>query len=152
MHLAIRGVSKTYPNGVRALRDVNLDIPAGMYGLLGANGAGKSTLMRTIATLQEPDTGSITLGPHGDAPSDMIDVIRDKDRVRRTLGYLPQEFGVYPSVSAERLLNHFAVLEGFTDRAERRRVVEALLRQTNLWDVRRERLGGYSGGMRQRFG
>jgi ABC-type multidrug transport system ATPase subunit len=149
MHLAIRGVSKTYPNGVRALRDVTLDIPSGMYGLLGPNGAGKSTLMRTIATLQEPDTGSITLGERG---GQAIDVIREKDRVRRTLGYLPQEFGVYPSVSAERLLDHFAVLEGFTDRGERRRVVEGLLRQTNLWDVRRERLGGYSGGMRQRFG
>ena len=150
MHLAIRSVSKTYTNGVRALHNVNLDIPRGMYGLLGPNGAGKSTLMRTIATLQEPDTGSITLGEPGSAQA--IDVVREKDRVRRTLGYLPQEFGVYPSVSAERLLEHFAVLEGFTDRAERRRVVEALLRQTNLWDVRRERLGGYSGGMRQRFG
>ena len=144
MHLAIRGVSKTYPNGVRALRDVTLDIPRGMYGLLGPNGAGKSTLMRTIATLQAPDTGTITLGD--------VDVVREKDRVRRTLGYLPQEFGVYPGISAERLLDHFAVLEGFTERAGRRRVVEALLRQTNLWDVRRERLGGYSGGMRQRFG
>jgi ABC-type multidrug transport system ATPase subunit len=152
MHLAIRGVSKTYPNGVRALRDVTLDIPCGMYGLLGPNGAGKSTLMRTIATLQEPDTGSITLGERGAGPGQAIDVLREKDRVRRTLGYLPQEFGVYPSVSAERLLNHFAVLEGFTDRAERQRVVEGLLRQTNLWDVRRQRLGGYSGGMRQRFG
>jgi ABC-2 type transport system ATP-binding protein len=99
---------------------------------------------RAIATLQEPDTGSIMLGD--------IDVLREKDRVRRTLGYLPQEFGVYPSVSAERLLEHFAVLEGYVERTERRRVVEALLRQTNLWDVRRERLGGYSGGMRQRFG
>jgi ABC-type multidrug transport system ATPase subunit len=144
MDLAIRGVSKTYANGARALRDVTLDIPRGMYGLLGPNGAGKSTLMRTIATLQEPDTGTITLGD--------IDVLREKDRVRRTLGYLPQEFGVYPSVSAERLLDHFAVLEGFTDRTARRPVVEALLRQTNLWDVRKERLGGYSGGMRQRFG
>src|SRR5919112_1005393 len=152
MHLAIRGVSKTYPNGVRALHDVTLDIPRGMYGLLGPNGAGKSTLMRTIATLQEPDSGSITLGEPGSAPEQNIDVVREKDRVRRTLGYLPQEFGVYPSVSAERLLDHFAVLEGFTDRAARRRVVEALLRQTNLWDVRRERLGGFSGGMRQRFG
>jgi ABC-2 type transport system ATP-binding protein len=151
MHLAIRGVSKTYPNGVRALRDVTLDVPSGMYGLLGPNGAGKSTLMRTIATLQEPDTGSITLGDPAN-PAQTIDVIREKDRVRRTLGYLPQEFGVYPSVSAERLLNHFAILEGFKDRAERQRVVEGLLRQTNLWDVRRERLGGYSGGMRQRFG
>ena len=144
MHLAIRGVSKTYPNGVRALRDITLDIPQGMYGLLGPNGAGKSTLMRTIATLQEPDTGSITLGD--------IDVVREKDLVRRTLGYLPQEFGVYPSVSAERLLDHFAVLEGFTAGTSRKRVVEALLRKTNLWDVRKERLGGYSGGMRQRFG
>src|SRR3954465_9539728 len=152
MHLAIRGVSKTYPNGVRALRDVNLDIPAGMFGLLGANGAGKSTLMRTIATLQEPDTGSITLRIRDGGAQQPIDVIREKDRVRRTLGYLPQEFGVYPSISAERLLNHFAVLEGFTDRATRRHVVEALLRQTNLWDVRKQRLGGYSGGMRQRFG
>src|SRR5688572_14377071 len=152
MHLAIRGVSKTYPNGVRALRDITLDIPSGMYGLLGPNGAGKSTLMRTIATLQEPDTGSITLGDRNAGPGQAIDVIREKDRVRRTLGYLPQEFGVYPSVTAERLLNHFAVLEGFTDRGERQRVVEGLLRQTNLWDVRRERLGGYSGGMRQRFG
>ncbi len=144
MHLEIRGVTKTYPNGVRALRDVTLDIPRGMFGLLGPNGAGKSTLMRTIATLQEPDAGSIRLGD--------LDVLRQKDAVRRTLGYLPQEFGVYPSVSAERLLDHFAVLEGFADRRARRRVVEALLRQTNLWDVRRERLGGYSGGMRQRFG
>ena len=152
MHLAIRGVSKTYPNGVRALRDITLDIPSGMYGLLGPNGAGKSTLMRTIATLQEPDTGSITLGDRDAGPGQAIDVIREKDRVRRTLGYLPQEFGVYPSVSAERLLDHFAILEGFKERAERQRVVEGLLRQTNLWDVRRERLGGYSGGMRQRFG
>ena len=152
MHLAIRDVSKTYTNGVRALRSVNLDIPRGMYGLLGPNGAGKSTLMRTIATLQEPDTGSITLGDPELGAGQAIDVVREKDRVRRTLGYLPQEFGVYPSVSAERLLDHFAVLEGFNHRAERRRVVEALLRQTNLWDVRRERLGGYSGGMRQRFG
>jgi ABC-2 type transport system ATP-binding protein len=144
MNLQIRNLSKTYPNGVHALRDVTLTIPRGMYGLLGPNGAGKSTLMRTIATLQEPDTGSVMLGE--------IDVLREKDRVRRTLGYLPQEFGVYPSVSAERLLNHFAVLEGFTDRRERQGVVEGLLRQTNLWDVRRERLGGYSGGMRQRFG
>ena len=144
MELRIEHLAKTYPNGVRALHDVTLTIPRGMFGLLGPNGAGKSSLMRTLATLQEPDAGSIMLGD--------IDVLREKDRVRRTLGYLPQEFGVYPSVSAERLLDHFAVLEGFTDRAARRRVVEALLRQTNLWDVRRERLGGYSGGMRQRFG
>jgi ABC-type multidrug transport system ATPase subunit len=149
MELRIEHLAKTYPNGVHALHDVTLTIPRGMYGLLGPNGAGKSTLMRTIATLQEPDAGSITLTrPEGTR----LDVLREKDAVRRTLGYLPQEFGVYPSVSAERLLDHFAILEGFTDRAARRRVVEALLRQTNLWDVRRERLGGYSGGMRQRFG
>jgi ABC-2 type transport system ATP-binding protein len=152
MELRIEHLAKTYPNGVHALRDVTLTIPRGMFGLLGPNGAGKSTLMRTIATLQEPDTGSITLGDRRAGPGQVIDVLREKDRVRRTLGYLPQEFGVYPSVSAVRLLDHFAVLEGFTERAERNRVVEALLRQTNLWDVRRERLGGYSGGMRQRFG
>src|SRR5215204_5907818 len=149
MELRIEHLAKTYPNGVHALRDVTLTIPRGMFGLLGPNGAGKSSLMRTIATLQEPDTGSIMLTrPEGTR----IDVLREKDRVRRTLGYLPQEFGVYPSVSAERLLDHFAVLEGFTDRAARRHVVETLLRQTNLWDVRKQRLGGYSGGMRQRFG
>jgi ABC-type multidrug transport system ATPase subunit len=152
MELRIEHLAKTYPNGVHALHDVTLTIPRGMFGLLGPNGAGKSTLMRTIATLQEPDTGSITLGDPASGPEGTIDVLREKDRVRRTLGYLPQEFGVYPSVSAERLLDHFAVLEGFTDRAARRRVVEALLRQTNLWEVRKERLGGYSGGMRQRFG
>src|SRR5215208_3681851 len=142
--LEIRGITKTYPNGVQALRGITLTIGRGLFGLLGPNGAGKSSLLRTLATLQEPDAGTVTLGE--------IDVLREKDRVRRTLGYLPQEFGVYPSVSAERLLDHFAVLEGFTDRAARRRVVEALLRQTNLWDVRKQRLGGYSGGMRQRFG
>ena len=144
MQLRIEHLAKTYPNGVRALHDVSLDIPAGMFGLLGPNGAGKSTLMRTIATLQEPDSGSVRLGE--------IDVLREKDAVRRTLGYLPQEFGVYPSVSAERLLDHFAVLEGFTEKRTRRAVVEGLLRRTNLWDVRRQKLGGYSGGMRQRFG
>ena len=144
MELQIRNLSKTYPNGVRALRDVTLTIAPGMYGLLGPNGAGKSTLMRTIATLQEPDTGSIHFGD--------IDVVREKQRVRETLGYLPQEFGLYPGVSAERLLDHFAVLEGITDRAGRTRVVEALLRRVNLWDVRKQKLGGYSGGMRQRFG
>jgi ABC-type multidrug transport system ATPase subunit len=143
MELQIRGVSKTYANGVRALKDVTL-IPAGMYGLLGPNGAGKSTLMRMVATLQEPDTGTITLGA--------IDVVRQKDEVRKTLGYLPQEFGVYPKVSAESLLDHFAVLKGITERRARKEVVEALLRQTNLWDVRKQKLGGYSGGMRQRFG
>ena len=144
MELQIRNLSKTYPNGVHALNNVTLTIPRGMFGLLGPNGAGKSTLMRTLATLQDPDAGAIRLGD--------IDVVRQKDDVRRTLGYLPQEFGVYPGVSAQRLLEHFAVLKGIVDRGARARVVEALLRQTNLWDVRREKLGGYSGGMRQRFG
>lgn len=144
MQLDIRGISKTYPNGVHALKDVSLTIPAGMYGLLGPNGAGKSTLMRILATLQEPDTGTVQLGD--------IDVVKQKDSVRQTLGYLPQEFGVYPKVSAEDLLDHFAILKGFPHRSERKAVCEALLRQTNLWDVRRQKLGGYSGGMRQRFG
>ncbi|HEX2079379.1 MAG TPA: ABC transporter ATP-binding protein [Longimicrobium sp.] len=144
MELQIRGVSKTYPNGVRALKDVTLTIPAGMYGLLGPNGAGKSTLMRILATLQEPDAGSIRLGE--------IDVVNQKDEVRKTLGYLPQEFGVYPRVSAEELLDHFALLKGIGERRARKEVVEALLRQTNLWEVRRQKLGGYSGGMKQRFG
>ena len=151
MELQIRGVSKTYANGVRALKDVTLTIPAGMYGLLGPNGAGKSTLMRMVATLQAPDTGTITLGP-STGSGQAIDVVRQKDEVRKTLGYLPQEFGVYPKVSAESLLDHFAVLKGITGRRARKEVVEALLRQTNLWDVRRQKLGGYSGGMRQRFG
>ena len=142
--LEIRNVSKTYPNGVHALRDVTLTVPVGMFGLLGPNGAGKSTLMRTIATLQEPDSGTITLGD--------IDVLSEKDRVRETLGYLPQEFGVYPRETAERLLDHFAILEGITNRAERRDTVHALLQQTNLWNVRAEKLGTFSGGMRQRFG
>jgi ABC-2 type transport system ATP-binding protein len=144
MELQIRELSKRYPNGVQALNRVTLTIPQGMYGLLGPNGAGKSTLMRTLATLQEPDEGSARLGD--------IDVLHQKDRVRETLGYLPQEFGVYPKVSAERLLEHFAVLKGITERSSRREVVEALLRQTNLWEVRKQKLGGYSGGMRQRFG
>ena len=144
MQLDIRNVSKTYPNGVRALNDVSLTIPRGMYGLLGPNGAGKSTLMRTIATLQQPDSGTIVLGD--------IDVLKERDRVRETLGYLPQEFGVYPRETAERLLNHFATLEGITDPAERRDVVHTLLQQTNLWSVRGEKLGTFSGGMRQRFG
>ena len=144
MQLQIRNVSKTYPNGVRALNDVSLTIPRGMYGLLGPNGAGKSTLMRTIATLQQPDSGTITLGE--------IDVLKERDRVRETLGYLPQEFGVYPRETAERLLNHFATLEGITDPGERRDVVHTLLQQTNLWSVRGEKLGTFSGGMRQRFG
>jgi len=144
MELKIEGVSKTYANGVQALKDVALTIPAGMYGLLGPNGAGKSTLMRILATLQEPDRGTIRLGD--------LDVVRQKDEVRKTLGYLPQEFGVYPKVSAEELLDHFAILKGIPNKKARREVVEALLRQTNLWEVRKQKLGGYSGGMRQRFG
>jgi ABC-type multidrug transport system ATPase subunit len=152
MELQIRDVSKTYSNGVQALKDVTLTIPPGMYGLLGPNGAGKSTLMRILATLQEPDGGSIRLGDPGSGPGQAIDVLRQKDQVRKTLGYLPQEFGVYPKVSAEKLLDHFALLKGIAERRARREVVEALLRQTNLWDVRRQKLGGYSGGMRQRFG
>jgi ABC-type multidrug transport system ATPase subunit len=143
MELQIRDLSKTYGNGVHALNAVSLTIPLGMYGLLGPNGAGKSTLMRTLATLQAPDSGSVRLGE--------LDVLRNKDEMRRTLGYLPQEFGVYPNVRAERLLEHFAVLKGIP-RIARKEVVEALLRKTNLWDVRREKLGGFSGGMRQRFG
>ena len=155
MQLEIKNLSKTYANGVHALTDINLAIPRGMFGLLGPNGAGKSTLMRTIATLQEPDAGSIRLVDSSGAPGSAatsIDVLREKDRVRQTLGYLPQEFGVYPHVTAERLLDHFAILKGITDRRARREVVDALLRQTNLYDVRRKKLGGYSGGMRQRFG
>src|SRR5687767_1112100 len=149
MELHIRDVSKTYPNGVQALKDVTLTIPAGMYGLLGPNGAGKSTLMRILATLQEPDAGRICLsGPNGTS----IDVLNQKDEVRKTLGYLPQEFGVYPKVSAEQLLDHFALLKGVADGAQRRAVVAALLRQTNLWEVSKQKLGGYSGGMKQRFG
>jgi ABC-2 type transport system ATP-binding protein len=142
--LRISGVSKRYPNGVQALHDVTLTIPPGMYGLLGPNGAGKSTLMRILATLQEPDSGTVSLGG--------LDVLRNPGEVRRRLGYLPQEFGVYPKVSAEHLLTHFAVLKGYVERRSRNRAVEALLRQVNLWDVRRQKLGGYSGGMRQRFG
>jgi ABC-2 type transport system ATP-binding protein len=144
MELRITNISKKYPNGVQALKDVTLTIPNGMYGLLGPNGAGKSTLMRTLATLQDPDEGSIRLGD--------IDVLKQRDEVRRTLGYLPQEFGVYPKASAEKLLDHFAILKGITQRDERKDIVEALLRQTNLWDVRKQKLGGFSGGMRQRFG
>jgi ABC-type multidrug transport system ATPase subunit len=133
-------------------RIVSLTIPAGMYGLLGPNGAGKSTLMRILATLQEPDGGTVQLGDPSGGAGPALDVVRQKDEVRRTLGYLPQEFGVYPKVSAEDLLDHFALLKGIAGRAARREVVEALLRQVNLWEVRRQKLGGYSGGMRQRFG
>lgn len=144
MDLRIEHLSKTYDNGTRALNDVSLTIPPGMFGLLGPNGAGKSTLMRILATLQEADAGAVRLGD--------IDVLRDKDAVRRTLGYLPQEFGLYPKVTAEDLLDHFAILKGITDRTERRRIVDALLEQTNLQSARAKQLGSYSGGMRQRFG
>jgi ABC-2 type transport system ATP-binding protein len=144
LELQIDRLSKTYPNGVKALQSISLTIPTGLFGLLGPNGAGKSTLMRTLATLQDPDEGEVRLGS--------IDLVRQKDAVRETLGYLPQDFGLYRNTTAETLLDHFAVLEGITNRAERKNTVEALLRQTNLWDVRRQKLGGYSGGMRQRFG
>ena len=142
--LKINNISKIYPNGVQALQEVTLTIPNGMYGLLGPNGAGKSTLMRILATLQEPDNGTIHLGD--------IDVLNQKEEVRQTLGYLPQEFGLYPKAKAEDLLDYFAVLKGISNRASRKEVVEALLKQTNLWDVRRQKLGGFSGGMKQRFG
>lgn len=144
MTLSIENVSKTYPNGTRALRNVSLDIPSGMFGLLGPNGAGKSTLMRTIATLQEPDAGSIQLGD--------IDVLEEKHALRQRLGYLPQEVGVYEHVTAETLLHHFATLKGIEGRSERERVVDALLDRVNLDGARDQELGGYSGGMKRRFG
>ena len=142
--LTIQNLSKTYPNGVRALRGVNLEIPRGMFGLLGPNGAGKSTLMRTIATLQEVDEGSIRFGD--------IDVLRQKEELRKVLGYLPQEFGVYPRISARAMLDHLAVLKGLTQAGPRREVVDHLLQMTNLWDVRKRHLTTFSGGMKQRFG
>ena len=154
--LRIHSLSKTYPNGVQALRDVSLTIPTGMFGLLGPNGAGKSTLMRTIATLQEADSGSIVLDGFGGLGGTLgIDVLRQKDGVRRVLGYLPQEFGVYPRVSAEAMLEHFAILKGIggmADRRLRKDTVAALLQRVNLYDVRKQNLGTFSGGMRQRFG
>ena len=142
--LSIENVSKTYRGGIAALKRVSLQIPTGMFGLLGPNGAGKSTLMRTIATLQEPDEGRILL--------DDVDVVRDKDAVRRVLGYLPQEFGVYPRVTALQMLDHLAALKGFSAARERSEMVERLLVMSNLWDVRKRYLTTYSGGMRQRFG
>ncbi len=142
--LSIKNLNKTYANGVHAINQISLDIPKGMFGLLGPNGAGKSSLMRTIATLQDPDSGSIHFNG--------IDVLQDKDALRRQLGYLPQDFGVYPKVSAVDLLNHFAVLKGLSKRAERKEMVEALLHMTNLWEARKRGVGTYSGGMRQRFG
>lgn len=142
--LEIAGLSHTYANGTVALDDVNLSVPRGMFGLLGPNGAGKSTLMRTIATLQTPTAGSIRFGD--------IDVLAAPERLRRTLGYLPQDFGVYPRVSAYAMLDQMAVLKGITGRADRKAVVETLLNQTNLWIVRDKAIAGFSGGMRQRFG
>lgn len=144
LKLYIRKVSKTYSNGVKALDDVSLTIPAGMYGLLGPNGAGKSTLMRTLATLQEPDSGQIFLGD--------TDVVKQKEQLRETLGYLPQDFGLPGNVTAGKMLDHFAILKGIMSRSARKAVVESLLHQTNLWEKRKQKLGGFSGGMRQRFG
>jgi ABC-2 type transport system ATP-binding protein len=144
MELRIEKLSKRYPNNTQALQDISLTIPLGMFGLLGPNGAGKSTLMRTLATLQEADSGTATLGE--------IDVLKQKGAVRRILGYLPQEFGLYPKVSAEALLSHFAALKGISNPKERREVVQAILQQTNLYEYRRKPLGSFSGGMKQRFG
>ena len=144
MSLEIRSISKRYPNGVQALSNLSLSIGNNMFGLLGPNGAGKSTLMRTIATLQDPDAGEIQL--------DEIDVLKDKTAVRKLLGYLPQEFGVYPKISAVAMLQHLAVMKGITNRTERNQMVDALLNQTNLWSARKKPLGTYSGGMKQRFG
>ncbi|HET7605789.1 MAG TPA: ABC transporter ATP-binding protein [Sphingomicrobium sp.] len=142
--LEITDLSHTYANGTVALQDVSLSIPRGMYGLLGPNGAGKSTLMRTVATLQQPTAGSIRFGE--------IDVLAEPERLRRTLGYLPQDFGVYPRVSAYAMLDQLAVLKGITGSSQRKAVVETLLQQTNLWNVRSKSIAGFSGGMRQRFG
>jgi ABC-type multidrug transport system ATPase subunit len=142
--LALEQVSHVYPNGTRALDAVTLSIPRGMYGLLGPNGAGKSTLMRTIATLQTPTAGVVRFGE--------IDILAEPEKLRRTLGYLPQDFGVYPRVSAYEMLDHMAVLKGISSPAERRETVEQLLHQVNLWAVRKKALAGFSGGMRQRFG
>jgi ABC-type multidrug transport system ATPase subunit len=142
--LELEDVSHVYANGTRALDHVTLSIPRGMYGLLGPNGAGKSTLMRTVATLQSPSEGAVRFGD--------IDVIAEPEKLRRTLGYLPQDFGVYPRVSAYDMLDHMAVLKGIAAKADRRQVVETLLAQTNLWAVRKKALAGFSGGMRQRFG
>ncbi len=144
MSLEIRGISKRYSNGVQALNNLSLTIGNNMFGLLGPNGAGKSTLMRTIATLQDPDSGQILLNG--------LDVVANKDAVRRQLGYLPQEFGVYPRISANDMLHHLAVMKGISKSSERKEIVDALLNQTNLWDARKKALSTYSGGMKQRFG
>jgi ABC-2 type transport system ATP-binding protein len=142
--LTISGLSKTYPNGVKALKNLSLTIGNEMFGLLGPNGAGKSSLMRTVATLQDPDSGSVTL--------DGIDVLKDKNAVRKVLGYLPQEFGVYPKMSALDMLHHLAIMKGISNKTERSQMVDALLNQTNLWAARKKSLSTYSGGMKQRFG
>jgi len=144
MQLKITDLSKTYSNGLKALNNINLEINSGMFGLLGPNGAGKSSLMRTISTLQEADSGSIML--------DNLDMLKKKDEVRKLLGYLPQDFGFYPKVSAWDMINHFAILKGIDNPKERKEVCEALLNQTNLWEARKRNIGDYSGGMRQRFG
>jgi len=144
MELTLAGVSKTYPNGVRALDDVTLTIPRGMYGLLGPNGAGKSTLMRSIATLQRIDAGTMKFGE--------VDIVTEPDKLREVLGYLPQDFGVYPKVSAIDMLDHLAQLKGLSESGSRTQVVRQLLHKVNLWQHRDRRLGGYSGGMKQRFG
>jgi len=144
MELRIENLSKVYPNGVRALDNVSLAIPRGLFGLLGPNGAGKSTLMRILATLQEADSGTVTL--------DGLDVLKQKEEVRKILGYLPQDFGVYPKISALDMLDYLALLKGFVHRRERRELVNALLQRVNLFDLRKKALSGFSGGMRQRFG
>jgi len=142
--LTISGLSKTYPNGVKALKNLSLTIGNEMFGLLGPNGAGKSSLMRTVATLQDPDSGTVTL--------DGIDVLKDKNAIRKVLGYLPQEFGVYPKMSALDMLHHLAIMKGISNKTERNQMVDALLNQTNLWAARKKSLSTYSGGMKQRFG
>ena len=144
MELSIKNLSKTYANGVIALADVSLEIPTGLFGLLGPNGAGKSTLMRTIATLQEADSGEISLGD--------IDVLKQKNEVKKILGYLPQDFGFYPKDNAYDLLEHFTLLKGVRDKKARKAKVEQLLKRVNLWEERRQKLGTFSNGMRQRFG
>lgn len=144
MHLSIQNLSKTYRNGVKALDQVNLEIGAGMFGLLGPNGAGKSSLMRTLATLQMPDSGSINFGD--------IAVLKDPFALRKVLGYLPQEFGVYPNFSAEDLLDYFAQLKGIASKADRKKIIQEVLEITNLWEVRKKNVSAYSGGMKQRFG
>ena len=144
MELTLKNITKTYPGGVTALKNLSLTIPTGMFGLLGPNGAGKSTLMRSIASLQEIDSGSITLGD--------LDVLREPDALRRVLGYLPQDFGLYPNIDAVTMLSHIAALKGLGSASDQKKMVEALLQRTNLWQHRKKKLGGYSGGMRQRFG